>query len=102
MSAEVIVSSLLGIGLPSISGGGVAFVNFSRGQLLNQTWELFEPASVVIELLESVECDAETIAACTRMVKAGYRLALDDYVYDDQSLPLLELASIVKVDILGR
>jgi len=102
MSAEVIVAALLGIGLPAISGDGIAFVNFSRGQLRNKSWELFQPGSVIIELLETVECDAETLAACRQMVKSGHRLALDDYVYDEESAPLLELASIVKVDVLGR
>lgn len=102
MSADVIVSAVLGIGLRAISGGGTAFVNFSRSQLLGHTWELFDPSTVIIELLESVECDEHTLAACNRLVKDGYRLALDDYVYDDASRPLLELASIVKVDILGR
>lgn len=102
MSAEVIVAALLGIGLPAISGDGVAFVNFSRGQLRNKSWELFEPGSVIIELLETVESDVETITACRQMVKAGYRLALDDYVHTEESAPLLELASIVKVDVLGR
>jgi EAL and modified HD-GYP domain-containing signal transduction protein len=102
MSAEVIMHALLGIGLSTIAGGGVAFVNFSRQQLLNRSWELFERKSVVIELLESVECDPETIAACRALVDAGYKLALDDYVYADQTLPLLEMASIVKVDILGK
>jgi c-di-GMP phosphodiesterase len=102
MSAEVIMHALLGIGLSHIAGGGVAFVNFSRQQLLNRSWELFERKSVVIELLETVECDPETIAACRALVDAGYKLALDDYVYADQTLPLLEMASIVKVDILGK
>lgn len=102
MSADVIVSAMLGIGLRAVAGGGAAFVNFSRSQLLGYTWELFDPATVVIELLETVECDDATVAACRRMVQAGYRLALDDYVYEDKSVPLLELASIVKVDILGR
>ena len=102
MSAEVIANSLLGLGLRNLSGGGLAFVNFSRGQLLNESWELFEPQSVVIELLESVECDYETLAAATRMVKAGYRLALDDYVPDAKMRPLLDLASIVKIDVLNR
>ena len=102
MSAEVIANSLLGLGLRNLSGGGLAFVNFSRGQLLNGSWELFEPQSVVIELLESVECDYETLAACQRMVKAGYKLALDDYVPDAKMRPLLELASIVKIDVLNR
>lgn len=102
MSADVIVSALLGIGLNTIAGGGVAFVNFSREQLLNQSWELFERQAVIIELLETIECDDETLAACNKLVKDGYRFALDDYVYSDQSRPLLELASVVKVDILNR
>jgi c-di-GMP phosphodiesterase len=102
MSAEVIAGSLLGIGLRAISGGGVAFVNFSRGQLLARSWELFDAGGVIIELLESIECDDETLAACRDMVQAGYRIALDDYVYDERTLPLLELASIVKIDVLNR
>jgi EAL and modified HD-GYP domain-containing signal transduction protein len=102
MSAEVIVHALLGIGLRAIAGGGVAFVNFSRGQLLNRSWELFEPRSVVIELLETVECNAETLAACRELVSAGYTLALDDYVYSEDTRPLLDFASIIKVDILNK
>ncbi len=102
MSAEVIAGALLGIGLPAISGGGIAFVNFSRGQLLGRSWELFDPASVVIELLESVECDAESVAACQDLVAAGYKLALDDFVFEERTRPLLELASIVKIDVLNR
>jgi EAL and modified HD-GYP domain-containing signal transduction protein len=102
MSADVIAGALLGIGLRAISGGGVAFVNFSRGQLLARSWELFDAGGVVIELLENVECDEDTVAACQEMVQAGYRLALDDYVYDERTLPLLELASIVKIDVLNR
>jgi EAL and modified HD-GYP domain-containing signal transduction protein len=102
MSAEVIVVAMLGMGLRNISKGGTVFVNFSRGQLLNESWTLFEPDSVVIELLETVECNDETIDACRRMVDAGYRLALDDYVYADETRPLLELASIAKIDVLNR
>lgn len=102
MSAEVISAALLGIGLGTVSNGSVAFVNFSKAQLIGESWTLFEPGQVVIELLESVEPNAETIDACRRMVDAGYRLALDDYVYSDATKPLLDYASIVKVDVLNR
>jgi len=102
MSADVIMGSLLGIGLPTLSGTGVAFVNFSRAQLLNQAWRLFEPAAVVIELLESITADPDTVAACRDVVDAGYQLALDDYVFGEETRPLLDFASIVKVDVLGR
>ena len=36
------------------------------------------------------------------MVGAGYTLALDDYVPDAKMRPLLDLASIVKIDVLNR
>ena len=101
MSADVIASSLLGIGLSTLSGDRVAFINFGRDQLLSDSWTLFDRDKIVIELLEHVRCDAETIAACERLVKAGYRLALDDYVHADSSA-LLPLASIVKIDVLGK
>jgi EAL and modified HD-GYP domain-containing signal transduction protein len=102
MSAEVIANALLGVGLRNISGGRVAFVNFSRGQLLNRSWELFEPDTVVIELLERVECNYETLSACRQMASAGYKIALDDFVADERMHPFIELASIVKIDVLNR
>lgn len=102
MSAEVIAHSLLGIGLRPLAGGAVVFVNFSDEQLRNRSWELFDRNTVVIEVLETVPCDDETLAACRALVDAGYTLALDDYVYSERTLPLLDLASIVKVDVLGK
>jgi EAL and modified HD-GYP domain-containing signal transduction protein len=102
MSADVIVGGLLGIGLDRMVGDGLAFVNFARKNMLDETWSLFEPTAVVIELLENVECDAEMVAACKTLVRSGYALALDDYVDDPRVQPLLDLASIVKIDVLGR
>jgi EAL and modified HD-GYP domain-containing signal transduction protein len=102
MSADVISTAVLGIGLRNLTGGGLAFVNFSSGQLENESWNLFEPGDVIIELLEHVEHTPATIEACQKMVAAGYRLALDDYVYTEQTKALLDLASIVKIDVLGR
>jgi len=102
MTAEVIVHALLGIGIRAIAGAGHAFVNFSRDLLLDRSWELFQREIVVIELLEDVPPDAEVIAAAKELIAAGYKLALDDYVYSTETRPLLELATIVKVDTLGK
>ena len=102
MSADVIANALLSVGIHSISGGRLVFVNFSRGQLLDRSWELFDPENVVIELLERVENNCETLAACREMTSAGYKLALDDFVADERMHPLVELASIVKIDVLNR
>ncbi len=102
MSARVITNAFLGIGIKELTGGVPAYVNFTRSQLVNGTYELFDRDAVVIELLETVQADDVTVAVCRRMVDAGYTLALDDFVYDRSFHPLLELASIVKVDVLDR
>src|SRR5207245_4161153 len=47
MSADVIVSALLGLGMSNLTGHGLAFVNFAREQLLARDWQLFERKSVV-------------------------------------------------------
>ena len=102
MSARVISNAFIGIGIAELAQGVPAFVNFTRDQLVGGMYEVLDPEEVVVELLESVTCDDETLAACKAMVKAGYRFALDDFVYDASYQPLIALASIVKVEVLNR
>jgi EAL and modified HD-GYP domain-containing signal transduction protein len=102
MSARVIANTFLGIGIRELTGGVPGFVNFTREPLLDGTHELLDPQEVVIELLESIQCDVDTLRACRALRTAGFTLALDDFVYDPSFHPLLELASIVKVDVLDR
>jgi EAL and modified HD-GYP domain-containing signal transduction protein len=77
-------------------------VNFDRDMLLERAYTLMPPGSVVIELLENVEPDEAVEAACEELVGAGYALALDDFVWNSGYRRLLELATIVKVDVLDQ
>ena len=102
MCTDTVIHALLSIGMSPLTGGTVAFVNMTRDFLLSGQYQLFEPATVVIELLETVEPDAEVIAACEELTRRGYVLALDDFVNAPGYEPLLKLASIVKIDVLNR
>ncbi len=102
MSLDVIIQSFLEIGLERITRRKTGFINFSREMLVSGSWELLDPRAVVIELLEDVPVDAEVVAACDRLVAAGYRLALDDFVPGGPHERLVPLAEIVKVDVLDR
>jgi EAL and modified HD-GYP domain-containing signal transduction protein len=102
MSLDVIIQSFLEIGLDRITGGKVGFLNFSREMLVGGSWELLDPRAVVIELLEDVPADDEVLSACERLVAAGYRLALDDFVSGGPHERLIHLAEIIKVDVLDR
>jgi EAL and modified HD-GYP domain-containing signal transduction protein len=102
MSSDVIIHSVLNIGLDRITGGRTAFLNFTSDMLATDIFELLDPRAVVIELLETSGADDYTLRACERLRAAGYKLALDDFGFDDGTESLLPLAHIVKVDVLER
>jgi EAL and modified HD-GYP domain-containing signal transduction protein len=102
MCTDTVIHTLLTIGLAPLTGGTLAFVNMTRDFLMRGLYELFEPQTVVIELLETVAPDGEVIAACERLVQKGYTLALDDFVNAPGYEPLLRIASIIKIDVLNR
>jgi c-di-GMP-related signal transduction protein len=96
---QVLANSLLVIGLENLVGTKKAFVNFGRGPLL-QGWHASLPSgSTVIELLETVEPDAEVLEACRNLREQGYQLALDDFVFRPGCERLLEVADLVKIEV---
>jgi EAL and modified HD-GYP domain-containing signal transduction protein len=86
------------IGLDTIVRGKRAFLNVSRHVLVNDLAMALPRNRVVIELLETVEPDDEVLAACRRLKKAGYLLALDDFVERPHDAALVAMADFVKVD----
>ena len=80
-SASVVLKAFLELGLPRISPAQPVFVNCTRALL---SMDPILPAdSCVLELLEQVPADSETIQAVIRLKGSGYRLALDDFEVDD-------------------
>jgi EAL and modified HD-GYP domain-containing signal transduction protein len=74
------------------------FINFSEEMLIYQIPKLLPKESTVVEILERVEVNEALIKACRELAEAGYIIALDDFIFDDKYLPLLEIAHIVKVE----
>lgn len=101
MTSSVLVNSVLGMGLGKLTEGQVAFINVSEDMLFDGTVELLDPGRVIVELLETVRPTAEVVARSRELVDAGYSLALDDFEYDQSFHPLIELAEIVKVDVMA-
>src|SRR5262249_48158307 len=99
-SAATIERSTAAFGLDELVGERTAWVNLTRGALLNEYYRLLPPRRTVIELLENVHPDHKVLAACLRLKAEGYRLALDDYTFSPEAAPLLAVADLVKVDFL--
>ena len=102
MASSTVVQAVLGIGLERLTEGERVWINLSRDLIIERAWELLDPKAVVLEILEHVEPDADVIAAVSDAKKRGYQIALDDFVWDEKWVPLLELVHMVKVDVQGR
>ncbi len=95
---SVISDSVSVLSLEKMTGGRPAFINFTQGLIEADLATLLPREWLVVEILENVPPTAEVVEACARLKRAGYRLALDDFVHEPDLLPLMELADIIKVD----
>lgn len=99
-TSKVIADSFFLLGIQSLTGGKRAFINITRDILLNEFLFLVPKERIVVEILENVAPDGEVVMACEKLKRAGYLLALDDFVYHEQYRPLIKLADFIKVDFL--
>ena len=76
-------------------------INFPEQLLIEDAGFALPRDRCVIEVLETVQARGEVLQAVRRLKDAGYTLAVDDYTGQSGLAPLLELAEIVKIDILG-
>lgn len=100
-TANVLLNAFGTFGIETVTGGKRAFINVTR-DLLVSDYALILPAQlVVLELLEEVEPDPEVVSAARTLVQKGYSLALDDFVYGRKFHELLDIAEIVKLDVMA-
>lgn len=97
-SSSVLSSTYLNIGLEQLTGGKKAFINFTENLLLKQIPLIFPKESIVVEILEDVRPSKQLIEECTFLKDQGYTIALDDFEYRNELIPLINIADIIKFD----
>jgi EAL and modified HD-GYP domain-containing signal transduction protein len=100
-TSQVLLNTFTEFGIERVVGGHLAFVNLTRGFIIGEYPLPVPRTQVVLEVLEDVEPDEEVIAGLKELRRKGFRVALDDFVYREEFEPMLALADIVKVDVLG-
>ena len=86
----------------ALLAGRPGFINLTRSFLTGRLPIPFRAEAAVLEVLETVEVDDEVLAGVRALADRGFRIALDDFVWTTATDPLLEVASIVKVDVLAQ
>jgi EAL and modified HD-GYP domain-containing signal transduction protein len=97
-TAAVLLDAFSALPVEDVLDGKPAFVNFTM-QLLHNPPPI-HPSRLIVEVLENVPINTETIAAIVAMKQAGFGIALDDYLFESGHEELLTLADIVKIDVL--
>ncbi|MFA9458179.1 EAL and HDOD domain-containing protein [Halalkalibacter sp. AB-rgal2] len=101
-TTDVLINSFFTIGIDQLSEGKPCFINFTENLLKKGVATYFPPEMIVIEILETVEITSEIVEICKQLKYKGYKIALDDFVYDQLSLVsenMYQLVDIIKIDI---
>ena len=99
-TTSLLSATFLTEGIDRISGFKPCFINFTTELLTKNLPSSFPCNKIVVEILEDVQPTAEVITVCQALSQQGYTLAMDDFVYDRKLEPLIELADIIKIDII--
>ena len=98
MATRTMLDNTVMFGLEKLTGGLPAFVNCTRESLTDDLVHVLPPSMTVLEILESLEPTPDLVEACRKLKCAGFRLALDDFIWHERFEPLLQLADYIKVD----
>ncbi|WP_034216746.1 EAL and HDOD domain-containing protein [Actinoplanes subtropicus] len=99
-TSTVMINAFTEFGIREVAGDRLCFINLTRDFLIGEIALPFGPEQVVLEVLETVRMDDEVVAGITALSEAGYRIALDDFVWGSGHEVLFSLASYVKLDLL--
>src|ERR1700677_385500 len=98
MATRTMLDNTVMFGLQKLTGGVPAFVNCTREALTEDLVHVLPPDMTVLEILETLEPTPELVDACSKLKAAGFRLALDDFIWHEKVEPLVKLADYIKVD----
>jgi EAL and modified HD-GYP domain-containing signal transduction protein len=98
-ASRIMLDNAVMFGMERLTGGLPAFVNCT-GETLTEDLVDVLGTTTVLEILETVDPTPNLIATCRSLKAKGYRLALDDFVWEPKFDALMDLADYIKVDFV--
>lgn len=100
-TSSVLANTFFSFGLDKILGGKPGLINFTAELLRQKVPLLFPNKHIIIEVLEDIEPDPDIIESLRDFKENGFRIALDDFVYDKKYEPMIDFSSMIKFDIMA-
>ncbi len=100
-TSQVIINTFLHLGLDKVVGDKRAFINLPHDILVHDDTHQLPKEHVVLEVLEDIPPTPTVLNAIKNLVEEGFYIALDDFTYDKPLQSLIDLAHIIKIDILN-
>lgn len=100
-TSQVLINALMEIGLPDIVGSAYAFINLTKHYILEGVPPTLAQDNVVLEVLEDILPDEALITALNKLKAEGHTIALDDFIYDPTKRSLVEVADLIKIDLMA-
>jgi EAL and modified HD-GYP domain-containing signal transduction protein len=99
-TSNILTNNHLSLGIEQVTGDLPAYINFHADTLIFHFPSFLDPKNVVLEILEDVPVTPELLAACQSLHEKGYKLALDDFDFDEKWAPFYPIIDIIKIDVL--
>lgn len=98
-SANVLINAFLEIGVERVLGRAKGFIHVSPELLDDELLRLFAPEQMVLQLMPDVAYDDDLLQKVDRLRDSGFGISVDDLLVHEGTLPLIERAHYIKVDL---
>lgn len=99
---RMLLNSYLDVGMDSLLGGHIAFINFDKELVLRESPLLLNKSTTVIQLQSDILPDQAFIDKIHDYKMDGYLISLADFTLDYPHKDLIDLSDIIQVDLLSN
>jgi EAL and modified HD-GYP domain-containing signal transduction protein len=100
-TATTMLHAFVELGLDHLVGELPIYINLPADFLLGRYPIPLPPERTYIEVLEDVPVTPSVLDALHAFRRRGFKIALDDFLLTEERRPLLALADVIKISVLG-